>query len=60
MKAVVRHSYKGKEVEKIIFPHFTWPLTKGKQKQGNGLLLLHIPELEWLADPTHHTKVAAK
>eukprot|EP00957_Ditylum_brightwellii_P153839 11709623-Ditylum_brightwellii.AAC.1 len=35
-------------MDKINFPHFTWPLMQGKQKQYNGLLPLHIPELEWL------------
>ena len=45
INAVVRHSYKEKENDKINFPHFQWPLTQdGKKKTDNGLLSLHIPE----------------
>eukprot|EP00957_Ditylum_brightwellii_P046395 3521524-Ditylum_brightwellii.AAC.1 len=31
-----------------------------KKEQCGGLLPLHIPELGWLADLTHQTKVVAK
>eukprot|EP00957_Ditylum_brightwellii_P120682 9205124-Ditylum_brightwellii.AAC.1 len=61
MKAVVQHSWVEKDKRNNLCPEFVWPVMKeGKKKKSTGLTPLDIPKPEWLADPTHQTKVVAK
>eukprot|EP00957_Ditylum_brightwellii_P004577 347877-Ditylum_brightwellii.AAC.1 len=33
MKAILRHSYKEKESNKVLFPNYVWPRTTNGQKK---------------------------
>ena len=63
MKALVRHSYTERQANN---PNYKWPRlcpkkpgTLGSKLRDTRKLPLEVPNLTWLADPTHHTKVVA-
>eukprot|EP00957_Ditylum_brightwellii_P182253 13884738-Ditylum_brightwellii.AAC.1 len=60
MNVVVFHLYTAKEKCLDLFLDINFPLHLKKTNKNGGLFNLHIPELGWLADPTHQTKVVAK